>query len=81
MVVATRVMYLMSGVFVVMSCVCVELRFGSELTEFQRIIAGSLSLLYFALQFVQFVRKECTTGGSRSSCGQCRKLGLDIEKQ
>jgi hypothetical protein len=81
MVVATRVMYLISGILVLVSSVCIELRFAAQLTEVQRLLVGIVGFIYFAFQFGRFVRWECTAGGVTTSYGECRKLGLDIAKQ
>ena len=61
MVVATRVMYLMSGILVLVTCVCVELRFADQLSEAQRLLTGAVGLVYFGYQFGRFVRMECTS--------------------
>jgi len=81
MLVATRVMYLVSGILVLVSSVCVELRFSQELTDTQRLLMGAVGLLYFAYQFGRFVRSECTVRGVTASYGECRKLGLDITER
>jgi hypothetical protein len=81
MVVATRVMYLMSGILVLVSCVCIELRFASQLSETQRLFVGAVGLAYFGFQFGRFVRMECTSSEVSTSYRQCRKLGLDIAEQ
>ena len=81
MVVATRVMYLISGILVLVSSVCIDLRFASQLTEVQRFLVGVAGFLYFAFQFGRFVRWECTARGVATSYGECRKLGLDIAER
>jgi hypothetical protein len=67
MVVATRIMYLMSGVLVLVSWVCIELRFASQLSEAQRLFLSVLGLVYFGFQFVRFIRTECTSEGIPAS--------------
>jgi hypothetical protein len=81
MVVATRLMNLMSGILVLLSCICVELRFASQLSETQGLLVSSVGLIYFGFQFGRFVRMECTPREGRSSFETCRKLGLDITEQ
>jgi len=81
MVVATRVMNLVSGILVLVSCICVELRFADQLSEAQRLLVGVVGLVYFGFQFGRFVRMECTSTEVPASYRQCRKLGLDIAEQ
>jgi hypothetical protein len=81
MVVATRVMNLMSGILVLVSCICIELRFGSQLSEAQGLLLSSVGFVYFGYQFGRFVRMECTPRESSASYEQYRKLGLDITEQ
>lgn len=59
MVVATRVLNLTSGILVLLSCVCIELRFASQLTETQGLLVSAVGLVYFGFQFGRFVRMEC----------------------
>jgi len=60
MVVATRLMNLMSGILVLVSCICIELRFAGQLSETQGLLVSTVGLMYFGYQFGRFVRTECT---------------------
>ena len=63
MVVATRLMNLMSGILVLVSCICIELRFAGQLSETQGLLVSTVGLMYFGYQFGRFVRTECTPRG------------------
>jgi len=81
MVVATRVMYLMSGAFVLASGICIEMRFGAQLSEILRssILFGGLA--YFALQIWRFLVLNLKIEKPLVQRRNVRKLGLDFVRQ
>jgi len=81
MVVATRVMYLMSGVLMLASGVYIELSFASLLSETARLFVALTSMSYFAWQFWRFVNLEWTGQVASATSKRCRKLGLDFSRE
>lgn len=81
MVVATRVMYLMSGVLMLASGVYIELSFTTLLSETARLAIALTSMSYFAWRFWRFLNLERTGQVASVSSKHCRKLGLDFRRQ
>ena len=81
MVVATRVMYLLSGVLVLASGVLIEARFCAQLPEFLRSSILIAALAYFGWQLWRLLAVECRVSRAVMPRRVVRKLGLDIVRQ
>ena len=81
MVVATRVMYLISGALVLASGVCIEMRFGAQLSEILRSSILFVAMAYFALQIWRFLVLNFRIGKPAGHGQNVRKLGLDFVRQ
>ncbi len=81
MVVATRVMYLLSGVLVLASGVCIQARFCDQLPEVLRSSVLAAALAYFGWQLWRFLASECRVPKVAVPRPAIRKLGLDFVRQ
>jgi hypothetical protein len=81
MVVATRAMYLLSGVIILASGVCIEMRFAGILSAPLRMYIVLASVTYFGWQLWRFVCLECRKQGASNAKHTVRKLGLDFGRQ
>jgi|GEM_PF-6405537 len=81
MVVATRIMNLMSGVLILASGVILEMTLGDALSGLARLVLGLSAAGYFGYRLSAFLRVECTPERHHTSTGQCRKLELDFMRQ
>jgi hypothetical protein len=81
MMVAARVMYLMSGALVLASGVCIEMRFGAQLSEILRSSILFVAMAYFALQLWRFLILNLRIGKPVAHGQNVRKLGLDFVRQ
>lgn len=78
MVLATRVLYLLSGVLMLASGIYVQLRFTETLSDNVRLAAGMAAVVYFVFQLYRFLAAECTNTRGSTSEEEPRNFGLDI---
>lgn len=81
MMIATRVMNLLSGVLILASGVYIQLRFVEVLSEAARLIVGVAALAYFGLQVYRFLAVEGTKWRGSSSADDPQNFGLDIVRR
>ena len=81
MLVATRVMYLFSGVLVLATGFCIEARFSAQLPELLRMSILWAALAYFGWRLWRFLSYECRVNKPAASTPVVRKLGLDFIRQ
>ena len=67
MVAATRAMYLVSGLIVLVTGIYVDWRFADIISDLGRLIIGLVAFSYFVVQFCRFLSCECTKRVDRSS--------------
>jgi len=67
MVMATRLLYLLSGLIVLATGVYVDLRFTGMLSDLSRMSILLVAGLYFLVQLYRLLITECTPTESRSS--------------
>lgn len=81
MVLATRVLYLLSGVLMLVSGIYVQWRFSETLPNNVRLAAGLATMIYFAFQVYRFLVAECTNNRGSTSEAEPGNFGLDIMQQ
>jgi len=81
MVVATRIMYLMSGILILASGLYVQMGFVERLPEALRLVAGLVGIAYFGIQLYRFLAAECRNRIFAASIKEHRNFGLDFMKQ
>ena len=81
MVVATRVMYLFSGVLGLATGVSIEARFSAQLPEGLRSLILCAALAYFGWQLWRFLAYECRVNKPVVPRRLVRKLRLDFVRQ
>jgi hypothetical protein len=77
MIMATRLLNLLSGLIVLATGGYVGLQFASLIADPLRWTIVGVAVSYFALQVVKFVIAECTRPAPCSSMRVARKLELD----
>jgi len=81
MVVATRIMNLVSGVLILASGVILEIALGDVLPGLAKLVLGLSAAGYFGYRLSTFLRVECTPERCQTSSKQCRNLELDFMRQ
>ena len=81
MVMATRIMYLMSGILILASGLYVQMDFAERLPEALRLVAGLVGIAYFGIQLYCFLAAESRNRIAAVSMKEHRNFGLDFMKK